>query len=134
MRVPSIAHVLAMCRAILRGLDQLHARGAYHGDLHTGNIILQRVGKGFRAHFVDPFPQAGSIDRLQQDDLVEVVRIVDDLLAAAPAAALPAWARGMTANRRRDRILRCYSTVGEFLRDFERRRRTTVQAAANLRK
>lgn len=129
---PAARQVVAIGHAVLKRLSDLHARGAYHGDLHTGNIVAQRRGLGYSAYFVDPFPQAGPIRGLQQDDLVDAVRLFDDLLQLA-AAPVPGELRALSCGRRRDRIARCYPTVEDFLQDFKRRQRAVLRATANLR-
>jgi serine/threonine protein kinase len=103
--------------ALLRALECLHMRGSYHGDLHEGNILIARCGRGLRAHLVDPFPQAGAVRSLQASDLVESVRVFGRLLGGgASYASHPRWVREVLRGSQSRRILDRFESVTELLR------------------
>lgn len=39
--------------AIKRKVEKMHSLGVWHGDLHSGNIMIERTGKGFRVYIID---------------------------------------------------------------------------------
>ena len=103
-------------QAILRELVRLHGRGAYHGDLHEGNVLLARCGRGQRAHFIDPMPQVGARVALQENDLVEAVRLFSWMLGGAPAyASHPAWVRSIIRGSKARAILAHHPRVTDLL-------------------
>ena len=101
--------------AILRALARLHERGAYHGDLHEGNILLVRCGLGYRASFIDPLPQPGAVRALQERDLVEAVRVFAWMLGGrARYSRHPAWVRQILCGLQSRRILARHRSVTEL--------------------
>lgn len=107
--------------AILRSLERLHERGAYHGDLHEGNIMLSRCGTGFRAAFIDPLPQPGAVSALQERDLVEAVRVFAWMLGGtASYAGQPCWVRRILGGLQGRRILARHASVTELLASVRR--------------
>ncbi|UCD64722.1 MAG: serine/threonine protein kinase, partial [Candidatus Zixiibacteriota bacterium] len=45
-RLPDF-EALHLLYALARGVEQIHYRGEYHGDIHTDNIMMRRRGLGF---------------------------------------------------------------------------------------
>ena len=54
---------LHLLHALVRGVEEIHAVGEYHGDLHSDNIIVRRRGLGFEVKVV------GGTDKLVVSDL-----------------------------------------------------------------
>lgn len=114
-RLP-LAQARPILLAILRALERLHALGSYHGDLHEGNVLVARCGRGLRAHLVDPYPQAGAVCALQAADLVESVRVFGRLLGGgASYASHPRWVREVLRGSQARRILDRFASVTELL-------------------
>lgn len=114
-RLP-LAEARPILLATLRALERLHLRGSYHGDLHEGNILIARCGRGLRAHLVDPFPQAGPVCALQAADLVESVRVFGRLLGGGATYAYhPRWVREVLRGMQAQRILNRFESVTELL-------------------
>lgn len=114
-RLP-LAQARAILLATLRALVRLHALGSYHGDLHEGNILVARCGRGLRAHLVDPFPQPGAVCALQAADLVESVRMFGRLLGGgASYPSHPRWVREVLRGSQARRILARFESVTELL-------------------
>lgn len=119
-RIP-LDRARSLLLAVLRSLAQLHARGSYHGDLHEGNILISRCGRGIRAHLVDPFPQSGCVQALQDADLVQLVRMFSSLLGGAAAYAQhPGWIREILRGGQARRILARFPNVTELQRFVQR--------------
>jgi tRNA A-37 threonylcarbamoyl transferase component Bud32 len=47
---------LLLLLALARGVEDIHALGDYHGDLHVDNVFVARRGLDFVVKLVDPFP------------------------------------------------------------------------------
>ena len=70
-------HLLA---AITNGLAIIHEQGEYHGDLHTGNILVQRKGIHFEIKLIDPFDwKDGTINNIKKD-VCDLIRVFYDCL------------------------------------------------------
>jgi serine/threonine protein kinase len=71
---------LHMLHTLARGLEQIHARRDYHGDLHLGNILVKRRGIHFEVKLVDLYdlgrPSATNI----RDDVVDLVHVFHEIL------------------------------------------------------
>ncbi len=70
-------HVL---RTLAVGLAQIHARRAYHGDLHDRNVLVRREGVHFRVKLVDLFDQGRPSVARVHDDIIGCVRLFYDML------------------------------------------------------
>jgi serine/threonine protein kinase len=46
---------LHMLYSLVRGVEEIHRAGEYHGDLHSENFIVNREGLGFRVKVVDMY-------------------------------------------------------------------------------
>lgn len=46
---------LHLLHALVRGVEEIHRLKEYHGDIHTGNIIVERHGLSFDLKLVDFF-------------------------------------------------------------------------------
>ena len=66
--------------ALVRGLEQIHAKREYHGDLHDKNVLVQRVGVRFSLKLVDLYdlgrPTAANI----AEDVIDAVRLLYEML------------------------------------------------------
>jgi len=69
---------LHLLHALAAGVEDIHASGEYHGDLHSGNVIVDRRGLGFDVKLVDLFPPGGSTAGAILDDVCDLVRLLYD--------------------------------------------------------
>lgn len=106
---------LHLLRALARGLECVHRAGEYHGDLHSGNVIVQRFGLEFDLKLVDLFHWRASRGECIRHDVVEMVRMFHEALGgrrhyAAQPPAVKAICRGM----RRTLILERFRTATQL--------------------
>lgn len=67
---------LHLVYALAIGIEQIHTRREYHGDLHTENVIVRRHGLGFDLKLVDLF-HWGRATRINiADDVCDITRIL----------------------------------------------------------
>lgn len=76
----SAFQALHLLHALVKGLEQVHLLGEYHGDLHDDNIIVSRYGLGFELKLLDSFYWQQSTRKNIQQDLIDTIRIFYDLL------------------------------------------------------
>lgn len=66
--------------ALTTGIEDIHQHGEFHGDLHDGNIIVHRVGLGFRLKLIDFYHRYSTKRENIQQDIVDLVRVFYDVL------------------------------------------------------
>ena len=62
------------------GLECVHSMGDYHGDLHMGNIIVQRYGLRFDLKILDFYQWKAPRKENIRDDTADMVRILYDAI------------------------------------------------------
>lgn len=74
---------LHLLHSLAKGIEEIHRRKEYHGDLHTGNVIVQRVGLEFDLKLVDMF-HWGAPSRFNiRQDVFHLVRLLYDVTGGA---------------------------------------------------
>ncbi len=69
---------LHLLYALAKGVEEIHRLGEYHGDLHSDNVIVNKVGLGFRVKVVDLYHWGRATAEHFQDDICFLVRILYD--------------------------------------------------------
>jgi len=120
MRAFQALHLL---HALARGVEQIHLRRDYHGDLHDSNVLVRRKGIGFAVKLLDIHPR-GRADRTEQrEDLIQLIRIFYDAVGGRREyARQPAEVKRICAGLRRDLIVTRFPTMSHlrhYLETFE---------------
>jgi tRNA A-37 threonylcarbamoyl transferase component Bud32 len=114
---------LTLLRELAIGLEQIHAHGEYHSDVHTENILVRAHGVRFELKLVDFYDWGRPTRAKMQEDVVQAVRVLYDALGGAPwYARLPAVAKHVCCGLRRSLILRRFPTASALrvhLESFE---------------
>lgn len=111
------AHIIY---TIVRGLEQIHAAGEYHGDLHDDNILIKQSGIFFDIKILDFFHWGGSKKLHQKHDMVDVVRILYDMLGGQRHyASVPEGLRSICLGMRRDLIMKRFPTAARLRQYLE---------------
>jgi serine/threonine protein kinase len=66
--------------ALTRGIEQIHGLNEYHGDLHSGNVIINKYGLEFELKLMDLYLQTDSKRECQKDDIVGLIHILYEAL------------------------------------------------------
>ena len=74
-----VFEALHIVKSIAEGLSPLHSIGEYHGDLHSANIIINRVGLNYNIKLLDPFDWKDGKKLNIQKDVIDLIRILYDL-------------------------------------------------------
>jgi len=103
------AHII---HTIVRGLEQIHAAGEYHGDLHDDNILIKPSGIFFDIKILD-FYHWGSAKRTHQRyDMVDLIRILYSMLGGRRTyAKLPQGLKSICLGMQRDLIVKRFPTA-----------------------
>ncbi len=103
--------------ALARGVEDIHAQGDYHGDLHVENVLVARHGLGFVVKLVDPFPPdtSRSPAEARLDDVWELVRLLHHLGGGARRySRQPPEFKDVCCGLKRSLIARKFKTAGEL--------------------
>lgn len=106
---------LHLLHALAVGLEEVHDRGEYHGDLHDENVIVRRHGLGFEVKLLDMFhwgrPSAANI----RVDVMDLVRLLHDALGGRRRyASQPPEIKGICRGLRPSLVHQQFVTAGEL--------------------
>ncbi len=76
----SLFEALHIFYQLVKGLEQIHLRGEFHGDLHTGNVLLRQKGLTFEIKLIDLFMWKGNKKEFQRADIIELINIFYEML------------------------------------------------------
>ncbi|MEZ5990573.1 MAG: protein kinase [Planctomycetota bacterium] len=71
---------LQLLYVLAKGLEEIHQRREYHGDLHSGNVFVQRRGIHIDAKLVDMFDWGRATRKNIREDVVDLVRTFHEML------------------------------------------------------
>ena len=75
---------LHLLHALSQGMAMIHSKREFHGDLHTGNVLVRRRGLGFDVKLVDFYNLQGYKKREQiQEDVIGLVQILHAAVGGA---------------------------------------------------
>lgn len=111
---------LHLLHALASGMECIHKAREYHGDLHSDNIIVQRLGLGFELKLVDLFywdePKHESI----RGDVADMVRLFYDALGGQKHyAKQPKEVKAIICGLKKSLIYKKYRTAGQLKRYLE---------------
>ncbi|MEX0876671.1 MAG: protein kinase [Phycisphaerales bacterium] len=109
----------AMCvlRSIAAGLAPVHERREYHGDIHSGNILVRRRGVHYDVKLVDMYDHGRATKAHIVDDMCNVIRVFYDLLGGQKFYAKhPQVAKSICCGLKRTLIEQRYPTAWHLCR------------------
>ena len=113
-----VFEALHLLHALARALEPIHAMREFHGDLHGGNIFVERRGLGFNVRLIDLFAAPEARYLSARTDVTDLVRVFYDALGGAKRYANhPAVVKQVCKGLKRTLILQQFRNAGE-LRQF----------------
>ena len=111
---------LNLIYALVVGLEEIHARKEFHGDLHKGNIFVERTGVFFRLRTID-FHDWGRTPAVERrSDILCVVRLLYDLVGGREHyRKQPPAIRDICMGNRSDLILKKFPTIFQLRAHLE---------------
>ncbi len=76
-----------LLHALAVGVESIHRMGEYHGDLHSENVIVQRLGLTFDLKLLDLFHWGPANRENRHHDICSIIRIFYDALGGQKAYA-----------------------------------------------
>ena len=109
-----------LLHALVRGIECIHAFGEYHGDLHSENVIIRRLGLSFELKVID-FYNRGRANRLKRTlDLIDAIRIFYDALGGQKYyQSHPKEVKDIICGLKNSLIYKKFKTAGALRRHLE---------------
>lgn len=106
--------------ALLKGLLEIHALGEHHGDLHTDNIIVRRIGLGFEVKLIDLQTVGYPKGSLKKNDIIDLINVFYEVLGGKKQyAKLPSQIRYICCGLKHSLILERFPTLKRLLVHIE---------------
>jgi serine/threonine protein kinase len=106
--------------ALVRGIEQIHQQGEYHGDLHLANIIVSRYGLTFDIKLLDLYHWEAPRRENKQQDIVDLIRVFYECLGGARHyARQPEAVKYIISGLKRSLILRKFRSMGQLRKHLE---------------
>jgi len=110
-RMPAF-EALNLIHALVVGLEEIHARNEFHGDLHKGNIFIERNGVFFRTRTIDFHDWGRTPAEERRADILSVARLLYDLVGGQPHyRKQPPAVRDVCMGNRSDLILKKFPSI-----------------------
>lgn len=108
--------------ALAKGMEELHQMKEYHGDMHSNNVIVQRVGLNFHLKLLDMFHWHGSRKENIEEDTINMIQIFHEVLGGQKTYAKhPAPVKSICCGLKRSLILKKFrnaSSLRVYLESF----------------
>ena len=108
--------------ALSKGLEELHQLKEYHGDIHSSNIIVQRVGLNFELKLLDMMRWHDSKTANIKEDTVNMIHVFYESLGGQKHYAKhPRVVKNICCGLKRSLILKKFrnaSALRSYLESF----------------
>jgi serine/threonine protein kinase len=112
---------LHLLHSLTVAVEEMHRLREYHGDLHTENVMVRRLGLGFDIRLLDFYPLKTSRMDAIKDDICDVVRIFYDSVGGRKwYAKLPMEVRKICFGLKRSLILKHFRNISALREHLEK--------------
>ncbi len=111
---------LHLLYALVLGIEEIHKAKEYHGDIHDGNVLVERMGIGFEVRLVDFYHWGPPSRPRMQEDVIDAVRILYDTVGGPQwYARQPPEIKAICRGLRHDLIRRRFPTARHLREHLE---------------
>ncbi|MHC5028484.1 MAG: protein kinase domain-containing protein [Planctomycetota bacterium] len=111
---------LHLLHALTTGLEEIHRRGEYHGDIHDENVLVVRRGVRFVIRLVDYYDHGRPTAAQRREDVAQAIRVFYDSIGGQRRyARQSAEVKAICCGLRRDLIGRRFPTARALLEHLE---------------
>lgn len=106
---------LHLLYALVLGVEQIHFLKEYHGDIHSGNVIVKRRGLHFDVRLIDLL-NLGKATRVRiLEDVHALIDLFYEMLGGAKYyQKMPAYIKQIICGRKRQLIAKKFKTAAEL--------------------
>jgi tRNA A-37 threonylcarbamoyl transferase component Bud32 len=106
---------LHLLYALVVGVEPIHFLGEYHGDIHSDNILVTRVGLGFEVHLLDFFELGRPTRHKMQQDVIDLVSLLHESVGGREGYARAGdEIRQIVNGRKHSLIAKKFKTAGQL--------------------
>ena len=111
---------LHILHALATGIEQVHARNEYHGDIHTDNIMVRRRGLSFEMKILDFYDLGRSNREKRFEDVVGMIHVFHEIIGGRRRyARQPAIVHDICKGLKRSLIRRLFHDSHDLRRYLE---------------
>ncbi|QPJ60580.1 MAG: protein kinase [Candidatus Nitronauta litoralis] len=111
---------LHLLYSLTKGIEEIHLRNEYHGDLHTDNIIVNKFGLHFELKLLDLYHHGNSRSEFLKDDLLGLIKIFHEILGGKAAYRdHPQEIKNICSGLKRNLILKKFKTTSKLREHLE---------------
>ena len=109
---------LSLIYALVTGLQEIHWKNEYHGDIHSDNILIRPQGIFFDVKLVDFFNLGRSNQERRKEDIVDTIHLLHEAIGGQKwYSKAPQEIKDICRGLRRDLILKRFPSV-RHLREY----------------
>ena len=106
--------------ALAKGIEAIHAKKEYHGDLHSGNVMVRHFGLGFDLKIIDFFHWSHPKPENIRDDIVDMIKLFHEALGGAKHyAGQPDEVKSICCGLKKSLILKKFPTATKLRQHLE---------------
>ena len=110
-------HVL---HTLAKGIAPIHARGEYHGDIHSANVMIRRLGIAFDVRLLDFFDLGKPSKSKVRKDVLNLVEVFHTIVGGRPAyRGQPKVVKDIIRGLKDTLILARFQSAGDIARHLE---------------
>jgi serine/threonine protein kinase len=118
-RLP-VFEALHLLHALASGIEVIHRLREYHGDLHSENVIVRRLGIGFDVKLVDMFHWGPPSAANTRDDVIDLIKLFHECLGGQKHyAQLRPEIKSIICGLKQSLILAKFKTAGKLREHLE---------------
>lgn len=104
-----------LLHALAAGVENIHALGEYHGDLHAGNIIVRRLGLSFDLKLIDLYHWGRFTREDRNNDICDLVYLFYEAIGGRKRySSHPQEVKDICCGLKRYLILKKFKTVSDL--------------------
>jgi len=116
----SVFQGLHLLHALATGMECIHNRQEYHGDLHSENVIIRRHGLGFDLKVLDLFQWKMERKKNIQEDVVDIIKIFHEAIGGnAQYKKHPPEVKAICCGLKRTLINKKFKNVSKLIKHLE---------------
>ncbi|MCK5546310.1 MAG: protein kinase family protein [Rhodospirillaceae bacterium] len=111
---------LSLIYALVVGLEEIHWKNEYHGDIHSENILIQPQGIFFDVKLVDFYNLGRSNKERRKEDIIDIIHLLHEAIGGNKwYAKAPQEIKDICRGLRRDLILERFPTARHLREHLE---------------